>query len=170
MLIGVNMKKIVTLLVALLSSICMFADTVAKIGDAEYATLESALSSAVDGDEIVLVSDIDLSEKINIQVDSVKRVTLNLSGHTISSLTERVKFVYNEDDNTTTIASHEDSLVNLFGGMELTIKGGGILTNVSFTAMANKEEKLSSKICTLKSTSSLDKLFSKSFIFCGIQL
>ena len=140
------MKKIVTLLVALLSSICMFADTVAKIGDAEYATLESALSSAVDGDEIVLVSDIDLSEKINIQVDSVKRVTLNLSGHTISSLTERVKFVYNEDDNTTTIASHEDSLVNLFGGMELTIKGGGILTNVSFTAMANKEEKLSSKI------------------------
>lgn len=57
------------------------ADTVnvAKIGDQEYPTLQAAYSAANSNDTIVLISDVELTERFDIS----KSVTLNLNGHTI---------------------------------------------------------------------------------------
>ena len=56
------------------------ADAVAQIGSKSYYSLEEAYYYAVDGDEIVILNDIDLLMQVVIQ----KEITINLNGNNIS--------------------------------------------------------------------------------------
>ena len=55
------------------------AGNVAKIGDAEYATLEAAHDAANAGDTIVLIGDVDTYFGVE------KDLTLDLNGHTLTN-------------------------------------------------------------------------------------
>lgn len=57
------------------------ADTVAKIGDVEYATLQEAIDAAKNGEEVVLINDV--KEHINVKENT--DVVLNMNGKTIDS-------------------------------------------------------------------------------------
>ena len=68
------------------------ADTVAKIGDVEYATLQEAINAAKKGEEVVLINDV--KEHINVKENT--DVVLNMNGKTIDSDTsDRPTFYIN---------------------------------------------------------------------------
>ena len=88
-----KMNKLVMIaLVALLCVTMVFTATVmaaegnvARIGEAEYATLAEAVDAADEGDEIVLLGDVDLgTEMLTVK----KQVTINLNGKNITSAYE----------------------------------------------------------------------------------
>lgn len=83
------MKKRKLVLCSLVSLIMVFvmavpmtvsaASKAAKIGDAEYATLEAAVAAAKDGDTVSLLNSVSLDKDLMIE----KKITLNLAGETI---------------------------------------------------------------------------------------
>ena len=62
----------------------------ARINETEYETLQAAVNAAQDGDEIVLLKDVEETEVTF--GDSVKgeQITLNLNDHTFTSTTDDV--------------------------------------------------------------------------------
>ncbi len=75
------------------------AEAVAKIGDNEYATFAEAVEAVQDGDTILLLDDIDIT---NIGVVAVNNCTIDLNNHKISA----------------------DNFTAIFQGKNLTFKNG----------------------------------------------
>lgn len=59
------------------------ASKVAKIGDQEYATLAAAVNAAESGATITLLSDVTVTEPIEV----AKSMTLDLNGHVLTAAT-----------------------------------------------------------------------------------
>lgn len=64
-----------------------FANFVAQIGETKYETLEDAVGAATDGDTIVLIADVDLTQYGALAYHPIvlENVTLDLDGHTITA-------------------------------------------------------------------------------------
>lgn len=60
---------------------------VAQIGDFKYTSFQEAIDDAKDGDAIVLLQDIALSDTLTVSADKV--INLDLAGHTISQTKEQ---------------------------------------------------------------------------------
>ncbi len=72
----------ILMVVAMLPSIALAeGSNVCKIGTTEYATLPAAISAAEAGEQIVLIDDVTLSEKLTID----KNITINIGTHTVNS-------------------------------------------------------------------------------------
>ena len=92
----------------------------AKIGNTEYATLKEAFAAAKKGDTITLLTDITLTEQINVTDQEVlSGITLDGAGHTITCATTAdpsqsggsALYFGNADDGN--VAVHLDPLVGL---------------------------------------------------------
>lgn len=68
------------------------AAPVAKIGENTYTSLADALAAAVNGDTIIVIDDIVLTETVTIAADDV--ITLDLNGKTVSMSDSSSKGVY----------------------------------------------------------------------------
>ena len=83
------MKKVLATILALVMALALcsvsWADEakVAKIGNAEYATLQEAVNAANNGQTIVLQSDVVLTASLNVAVN--KTVTLDLNSYKITA-------------------------------------------------------------------------------------
>ena len=91
-------------------------ENVAKVGDAEYTTLQAAIEAAKNGDTITLLGDVDLAKTLIIKD---KTITLDLNGKTISNSTD----IWNEN-------TYSWSLISVRDNGDLTINdtaGGGTL-------------------------------------------
>ncbi|MBO5378695.1 MAG: right-handed parallel beta-helix repeat-containing protein [Clostridia bacterium] len=63
---------------------------VAQIGDTKYGTLAEAVAAAIDGNTIVLLSDVTIDELIKIE----QNVTVDLGGHKVTSTAKKAFEVY----------------------------------------------------------------------------
>ena len=116
-------------------------ETVAKIGDTEYTSLEAAVEAAAAGDTITLVKSIYREETLTID----KKLTLDLSGKTIDTESyfrtgeeNPVIMVTETGDLTITDPAadieHAGSIVSDFAGVvtvdgTLTVKNGNLMTD-----------------------------------------
>lgn len=94
------MKKFFSLLTVLLSAVLLMpnvfaAGEEAMIGTTPYSTLEEAYGAAIDGDVIVLQSDVELTATLVV----TKEITIDLNGNTISKDSE----VINVDGGSLTV-------------------------------------------------------------------
>ena len=83
---GGNMSHFSLVLAAALAASCAMADNVAKIGTAEYETLQEAFDAAAGrACTVKLLSDVDVTQQLNLPVggSNTKIVTLDGDGHTI---------------------------------------------------------------------------------------
>ena len=116
---------------------------VAKIGDTQFETLSEAVDAAQAGDEIVLLSDVELTESLVIAAG--KEVVLDLNGKTVSMADASGKGAYaiknngnltivdNSDAETGKITFNSTTPDNSFGYATSTIGNGGSLTVESGT-------------------------------------
>ena len=86
-------------------------DSVAKVGNVCFDTLTKAVDNANDGDTIILLKDVILSDTVHISVG--KRVTLDLNGKTVNY--DPDSWVYGADNSGTALLTVD------FGG-DLTIE------------------------------------------------
>ena len=106
------MKKVTLCLMLIIAliivpGVILAAENVAKVGNTEYATLEEAIDVAKEsGDEIVLLSDAELSGTVSV---TSGKVTINLNGYKITG---------------------EQRLFDVKGA-EFTVKGNGSLEETS---------------------------------------
>lgn len=63
---------------------------VAQIGENKYETITDAITAAQDGETIVLITNIEISEKVVIE----KAITLDLNGYTITATSQKAIEVY----------------------------------------------------------------------------
>ncbi len=82
-----NLKYLLVLAIAL--PVFVSAETVAKIGDNEYETLEAAITAATtEGAEIVLQADYTITEYMaHMDIPEDKNIVINLNEHTLSGRT-----------------------------------------------------------------------------------
>ncbi len=105
----------------------LYAQAVAKIGDVNYASLSEALEAAQEGDTIVLLADVALTE--TLIVAEAKTVTIDLNGKAVNAgfnATDATKHIYaiiNNGTLTITDTSEgKNGSINARG-----IENGGIL-------------------------------------------
>lgn len=92
-------------------------DAVASINGVGYLTLAEAVAAAKDGDEVVMLNDVDLgTEMLSIK----KKLTLNLGDNTITS-------------------AYEGGYASIYVGTtgDLTVTGDGAITNTAGVAIGN---------------------------------
>lgn len=114
----------------LLSLFCLVAayvnaSPVAKIGDVEYESLESAFAAAESGSEIVLVDNVELTS--NFVASGEKTVTLNAAGYELKSTVDI--------PNNSLISLSSPMNFKLEGGLKLIIRDGSF-TNLVFAAIS----------------------------------
>lgn len=85
---------------------------VAQIGDAKYESLEAAFAAAQDGDSVVMLSDVTLSDKMVLSLEG-KTVSLDLGGKTLNGRT-------NLTSGKLTV---KNGIVNCEGGQPLNVYG-----------------------------------------------
>ena len=114
-----NTRKTIALILTTIIAIMMFGvntnvfaegETVAKIGDTEYATVKEAFDASQNGDTITLIADAHVTERINVQ----SKVTLNLNGKVLTL----------DCDGTSAGKARK-----IFNYGELTITGNGTMQN-----------------------------------------
>ena len=103
-----KIKNLLIALVVLALPVTAWADNVAKIGEAEYETLQAAVDAANAGDVIELLQNIDLttvttspSDKYNVNVD--KSITIDGKGYTVSSSAGKRAIVLTGEGNDITL-------------------------------------------------------------------
>ena len=60
-----------------------YDDAVAKIGDVYYATLQAAADAAADGETVVLLKDVTLAQRVDVNA-SGKSIAIDLGGKTVT--------------------------------------------------------------------------------------
>ena len=110
------MKKVLATILALVMALALcsvsWADEakVAKIGNAEYATLQEAVNAAAEGQTIVLLKDVDASSVVTVG----KKVVLDMNGKKLYNTTD----IWNEGTGAW-------SLISVREHGDLTITGNG---------------------------------------------
>lgn len=113
------MKKVLATILALVMALGVTtaawaegegAAKVAKIGNAEYATLQEAVNAAAEGQTIVLLKDVDASSVVTVG----KKVVLDMNGKKLYNTTN----IWNE-------RTRAWSLISVRGNGDLTITGNG---------------------------------------------
>ncbi|MCR5050851.1 MAG: Ig-like domain-containing protein [Paludibacteraceae bacterium] len=114
------MKRLTLLLSALMVALTsVFADVVAKIGNAEYESLAEAVAAVQNDETIELQADIELASTITLNVD--KTYAIDLNGKTISN---------------DTLVTHAKTMIVLNAG-EVTLRNGVIASPNSRGVTAN---------------------------------
>jgi len=138
------MKKLLLVLTACLMTVCLSfvvvsADdtSVARIGEAEYFTLQSAIDAAEAGETIVLIGDV--TESISIGND--KNITIDLNGYRISNSGESdtitnsgtVKIISTENSETERytgeIFNNQENCASVRNSGSLEVIAGDTLAN-----------------------------------------
>ena len=153
-------------------TVCAFAteETVAKIGDAEYTSLQAAVAAAVDGDVITVVADHTLdnttmgaatSGMYNLILVTDKAVTIDLNGKTITanvSLSSNMLAVFGT--NNTGVLTLKDSSEAKTGTVDVTMVDGTYAYSM-FTALG------SSKMYIESGNYSIDMVDGQSMLYAG---
>lgn len=144
-------------------------ETVAKIGDAEYTTLQAAVEAAVDGDVITVVADTTLdnnamgvaSGMYSLIYVTDKAVTIDLNGKTITanvSLDKKMLAVFGT--NNTGELTLKDSSEAKTGTVDVTMVDGTYAYSM-FTALG------SSKMYIESGNYSIDMVDGQSMLYAG---
>ncbi len=166
------LSVVVALVMALSVMTVAFAaeETVAKIGDAEYTTLQAAVEAAVDGDVITVVADTTLDNNAMGETSGMygliyvtdKAVTIDLNGKTITanvSLDKRMLAVFGT--NNTGSLTLKDSSEAQTGTVDVTMADGTEAYSM-FTALG------SSKMYIEGGNYSIDKIeYGQSMMYAG---
>jgi hypothetical protein len=166
------LSVVVALVMALSVMTVAFAaeETVAKIGDAEYTTLQAAVEAAVDGDVITVVADTTLdnnamgtaSGMYSLIYVTDKAVTIDLNGKTITanvSLDKKMLAVFGA--NNTGSLTLKDSSEAQTGTVDVTMADGTVAYSM-FTALG------SSKMYIEGGNYSIDKIeYGQSMMYAG---
>ena len=153
-------------------TVCAFAaeETVAKIGDAEYTTLQAAVEAAIDGDVITVVADHTLentamgvaSGMYSLILVTDKAVTIDLNGKTITanvSLDKTMLAVFGA--NNTGVLTLKDSSEAKNGTVNVTMADGTQAYSM-FTVLG------SAKMYIESGNYSIDKIdYGQSMLYAG---
>lgn len=101
---------------------------VAKIGETEYTSLQDAIDAAENNDEIVIISEVELTETVDVSADDV--ITIDLNGKTVSMVytnnaTANHKMIHNKGNLT---------IKDDVGGGKLSYKYSGASLGTTYAA------------------------------------
>ena len=108
------------------------AATVAKVGDAEYETLDAAITAADAGATVTMLDDVELTAVQTIS----KAITLDLNGKTISSTVDQFITIAKGGELTINNATGEGRIENTATGSVIYMTGGSL--TVEGGAVASK--------------------------------
>ncbi|MCM1296773.1 MAG: hypothetical protein NC311_14645, partial [Muribaculaceae bacterium] len=97
-------------------------DDVASVNGIGYPTLAEAVAAAEDGDTVILLKDVELTETVNIN----KNLTIDLGGNTVSGNIKKPLFLGNSTvtfDNGTIVQENLSNCIKWVNGGRLTLGG-----------------------------------------------
>ena len=100
---------------------------VAKIGEEKYTTIEEALNDVMDNEEIILLNNIE-----NLEISKDKKLTINLSNFTITSLKNSGELTLKGPGTVTNVGGYFPTYVVNHKSAKLTIN------NIDFITKSNK--------------------------------
>jgi len=103
--------------------------SVAKIGNTEYATLESAFAAAPNGETVTLLTDVTLSGNLELALEG-KSVTFDLGGNTLNGRTN-LKSGSLTIQNGKIVATGETQALNVYGSDNPAAENYSVLTIAS---------------------------------------
>lgn len=125
--------KFIFLILFVVSSQSVCADTVAKINETEYETLAAAITAANTGETIMLVADAVNSDALEI---SGKSITIDLQGHSVSrslSAATANGYVIKVNSGATLTVQDTSGGGTITGGWNNSSTGGGIYSEGTLT-------------------------------------